>query len=94
MFKVMFKSLFNLVKFSVKLQAPISKPQPSDSMHLSWESAAMGVECLFMGGNRLSRGQSTVNHENLAYISSGALAQALPSKQRSGKYRQIIAVPI
>ncbi|KJH71707.1 hypothetical protein UH38_10940 [Aliterella atlantica CENA595] len=82
------------MKFSVKPQTSISKPSPSGSMHLSWELAALGVECLFTD-DRLSRRQIAAgNHENLAYIGSGALNQALPNKQRSGRYRHRVAVPI
>jgi hypothetical protein len=92
MFKGMFKSRMSQVKFSLQ-HLSLSKSLPANFLK-NWESAAMVVECLFIGSDRLEQREITSgNHDDLAYSGSRVLSLALQSNRRSGGYRRKIALP-
>ena len=79
------------VKFSLK-HLSLSKSLQANFLE-NWESAAMVVECLFIGSDRLEQREITPGNHDLAYSGSGVLSLALQSNRRSGGYRRKIALP-
>jgi hypothetical protein len=82
------------VKFSVKLVYPISTSLRVANCRFSWESAAVGVEYLFMGNGSRSKWQLTEGNYDSQYVSISVLNTVPTLKQRSGRYKQQDAVPI
>jgi hypothetical protein len=92
MFKGMFKSRMSQVKFSLK-HLSLSKSLQANFLE-NWESAAMVMECLFIGSDRLEQRDITPgNHHDLAYLGSCVLGLALQSNRGNGGYRRKIALP-
>ncbi|MBW4665631.1 MAG: hypothetical protein KME01_15790 [Chroococcus sp. CMT-3BRIN-NPC107] len=81
------------VKFSLQRLSPSNLLPPN--FLKNWKSAAWGVECLFIGSDRLEQKQMTPKQsDDLAYLGSNELNLALRSNRRSRGYRQKIALPI
>lgn len=72
----------------------ISNPLRCANCIYSWESTAMAVKYLFIGGDRLNNGQLTEIDHDFGYVRSGLLNQAPERYERSGWYRLKTAVPI
>jgi hypothetical protein len=82
------------VKFSVKSVYPISTSLRVANCRFSWESAAVGVEYLFMGDGSRNKWQLTEDNHDSQYDNIGVLNAVPKLEQRSGRYRQQNAVPI
>ncbi|MCM0588936.1 MAG: hypothetical protein HEQ35_07760 [Gloeotrichia echinulata IR180] len=82
------------MKFSVKSIYPISTSLRLTNCRTSWESAAAGVEYLFMGdGSRNYRRITEVNYD-FRYLSITVLNAKTQLDVSSGRYRLRNAVPI
>ncbi|MEH2192407.1 MAG: hypothetical protein V7K98_07145 [Nostoc sp.] len=77
------------MKFSVKPIYPISTSIlcPTNCRG-SWESAAMGVEYLFMGDGSRNYGQITEGNDDFRHLSINGLIAKPQLDQESGGYRQ------
>jgi len=82
------------VKFSVKSIYPISTSLRATNCRFSWESAAMGVEYLFMGDDSQIHGLITEENYDSRYLGIGVLNAKPQLNHISGRYRQENAVPI
>nr|WP_211178724.1 hypothetical protein [Brasilonema octagenarum] len=60
----------------------------------SWESAAVGVEYLFMGDGAQNKWQITQGNYDSQYVSIRVLNAVAKLERRSGRYKQQDAVPI
>ncbi|MBD2678400.1 MULTISPECIES: hypothetical protein [Nostoc] len=82
------------MKFSVKSIYPISTSLCATNCRADWESAAVGVEYLFMGGSSRNHGQITEGNHEFRYLSiSGPIAKPQRDEE-SGGYRRRNSVPI
>jgi hypothetical protein len=82
------------VKFSVKSLYPISTSIAATSCQFSWESAAAGVEYLFMGNGGRIYQLITEGNYDFRYLGAGVLNAKPHLNQISGRYKQKNAVPI
>lgn len=82
------------MKFSVKSIYPNSTSLRAANCRFSWESAAAGVEYLFMGDDRQNQWQITEGNHDFIYQRISGLNAALKPNQASGRYRYQDAVPI
>ncbi|MBN3950359.1 MAG: hypothetical protein V7K14_08365 [Nostoc sp.] len=82
------------MKFSVKSIYPISRYLCATNCRAGWESAAMGVEYLFMGDGSRNHGQITEGNYDFRHLSINALIAKPQLDQKSGGYRQRNTVPI
>ncbi|AFZ25096.1 hypothetical protein Cylst_2923 [Cylindrospermum stagnale PCC 7417] len=82
------------MKFSVKSAYPISTSLSATNCQFSWESAAMGVEYLFIGSGGRDHRQNTESHYDFRYISINGLNAKPQLDKRSGGYRKRNTVPI
>jgi hypothetical protein len=81
------------VKFSVKFVYPISTSLRATNCRANWESAAMGVEYLFMGDGNRDHRQITEGNYDFRYISISLLNVKPQIYVRSGGYRLRNTVP-
>ncbi len=81
------------MKFSVKSIYPISTSLCATNCRFGWESAAVGVEYLFMGRNCRKQGKFTEGNHDSIYASIGVLDRAPQLDEESGRYRHRDAVP-
>ncbi|MBE9215812.1 hypothetical protein IQ247_24640 [Plectonema cf. radiosum LEGE 06105] len=81
------------MKFSVILIATYSTSSSITNCRASWESAAMGVEYLFMGECNQNHGQFTQNNPDCEYTKITYLLKQLELDKTSGRYWYINAVP-
>ncbi|MEH2363994.1 hypothetical protein [Nostoc sp.] len=82
------------MKFSVKSIYPISTSLGATNYRAGWESAAMGVEYLFMGDGSRNHGQITEGNYDFRCLSISALIAKPQLDEKSGGYRQRNTVPI
>ena len=82
------------MKFSVKSVYPISTSLRVVNCRFSWESAAVGVEYLFMGDGAQNKWQITQGNYDSQYGSIRVLNAVAKLERRSGRYKQQDAVPI
>ncbi|MEH2410876.1 hypothetical protein [Nostoc sp.] len=82
------------MKFSVKSIYPISTSLGATNCRAGWESAAMGVEYLFMGDGSRNHRQITEGNYDFRCLSISALIAKPQLKEESGGYRQRNTVPI
>ncbi|MEH2145589.1 hypothetical protein [Nostoc sp.] len=85
------------MKFSVKAIYPISAISTSlcaTNCRADRESAAMGVEYLFMGDSGRNYGQITEGNYDFRHLSISALIAKPELDEESGGYRQKNTVPI
>ncbi|MDZ8189204.1 MAG: hypothetical protein RMX96_30740 [Nostoc sp. ChiSLP02] len=82
------------MKFSVISIYPISTSLCATNCRADWESAAAGVEYLFMGGISQNHGQITEGNHEFRYLSIGRLIAKPQLGKESGGYRQRNSVPI
>jgi hypothetical protein len=82
------------VKFSVKSIYPISTSLRATNCRVSWESAAVGVEYLFMGDGSRNHGQITEGNYDFRDLSIDMLNAKLQLDEESGRYRYGNTVPI
>ncbi len=83
------------MKFSVKPISPISTSiLCATNCRASWESAAMGVEYLFMGDGSQNHGQITEGNYDSRHLGISALIAKPELDEQSGGYRQRNTVPI
>ncbi|MBW4479881.1 MAG: hypothetical protein KME54_24285 [Tolypothrix brevis GSE-NOS-MK-07-07A] len=75
------------MKFSVKFVYPNSTSSRAANCRFSWESAAMGVEYLFMGDHRHNQRQITEGNHDFRFQRISGLNAALKPNQASGRYR-------
>jgi hypothetical protein len=75
------------VKFSVKPIYPISTSLCATNCRAGWESAAMGVEYLFMGDSNRNHGQITEGNDDFKHLSISALIAKPQLDKGSGGYR-------
>ncbi|MGI8501954.1 MAG: hypothetical protein ACR2LR_12560 [Hassallia sp.] len=73
---------------------PNSTSSRAANCRFSWESAAMGVEYLFMGDYRQNQRQITEGNHDFRFQRISGLNIALKPNQASGRYRYQDAVPI
>ncbi|MBW4614893.1 MAG: hypothetical protein KME21_16780 [Desmonostoc vinosum HA7617-LM4] len=72
---------------------PISTSLRAANCRFSWESAAMGVEYLFMGDGSQHYGQITEGNNDLRYLNIGVLIAKPQINTESGRYRLRQTVP-
>ncbi|MFN6570504.1 hypothetical protein [Dendronalium sp. ChiSLP03b] len=82
------------MKFSVISIYPISTSLLATNCRASWESAAAGVEYLFMGDGSQIHRQLTEGNYDFRYLNIGALNVKPQLYERSGRYRRRNTVPI
>jgi hypothetical protein len=83
------------VKFSVISIYPISTSTYAADSRFIWESAAVGVEYLFMGNNgNPNKLQHVEGNGDSRYASIGVLYAAPKLEKESGRYRYQETVPI
>ncbi|MEH2139276.1 MAG: hypothetical protein V7K42_21855 [Nostoc sp.] len=83
------------MKFSVKPICPISTSiLCATNCRISWESAAMEVEYLFMGDGSRDPGQITEGNYDSRHLSISGLIAKPQLDEESGGYRQRNTVPI
>ncbi|MEH1907570.1 MAG: hypothetical protein V7L05_21140 [Nostoc sp.] len=82
------------MKFSVKSIYPISISLGATNCRAGWESAAMGLEYLFMGDGSRNHGQITEGNYDFRCLSISALIAKPQLDKQSGGYRQRNTVPI
>lgn len=90
------------MKSSVEYLSLTSNRLRSTNCGYSWESAAMAVKFLLIGGedlqetlhNRLSDGQATEINYNFGSAKSGLFNRTPQLKKQSGRYEPKSAIPI
>lgn len=82
------------MKFSVKSIYPISTSLRVTNYQADWESAAAGVEYLFMGDGSRNHRQITEGNYDFRDISFNLLSAKPQIGVSSGRYRLRNAVPI
>ncbi|MEA5503384.1 hypothetical protein VB735_09730 [Halotia wernerae UHCC 0503] len=76
------------MKLFVKSIYPISASFSATNCRASWESAAVGVEYLFMGDGSRSYRQIRKGNYDFRYLSISGLNVKPQLSERSGRYRR------